>query len=143
MYKKKKTNLNKKLQNQTPFDSNSLLFYLVDANEEEEKDIQDWFLWILKATDLEEDSIPRYLYFVLIIWFLWKYWRCKTVFDKDFSIPYNPAWVILNYKKDWVQANSICFKQKKMNLNFIAWTPPLPGWTKLNVDGSRSIVWTL
>ncbi|KAL5817222.1 hypothetical protein ACOSQ3_025600 [Xanthoceras sorbifolium] len=72
----------------------------------------------------------------LLCGFIWK-WRCKIIFDKDFSIPVNPALIILKYKKEWVQANCSSFTSKRLNLKFIDWSPPTPDWIKLNIDGSR------
>ncbi|KAM5550396.1 hypothetical protein ABKV19_027522 [Rosa sericea] len=76
------------------------------------------------------------IFFIFCCWFIWK-WRCKSVFDVEFWVPYNPSEVILNYGTEWVKATAKTNTQVARSVEMLHWLRPAAGYHKLNVDGSR------
>ncbi|KAK2653049.1 hypothetical protein Ddye_012905 [Dipteronia dyeriana] len=98
-------------------------------------DIKEWLVQDLQIDKLVIGKIPSYLKFSSTLWFLWK-WRCKQVFDVNFSIPHSPHLIINSFAKDWSDANRPTSVRTGLVIP-VAWNPPIEGWIKLNIDGSR------
>ncbi|KAK3220556.1 hypothetical protein Dsin_014526 [Dipteronia sinensis] len=97
--------------------------------------LEEWLVQNLQNDNLVTGKIPNYLQFASTLWFLWK-WRCKKIFDVDFSIPHPPHLIINSFAKNWLAAN--CPVSARIGFVFlVAWNPPNEGWIKLNIDGSR------
>ncbi|KAL5789176.1 hypothetical protein ACOSQ2_004064 [Xanthoceras sorbifolium] len=100
-------------------------------------DLNTWLRCNLKDKSCSDNMIPNFLLFASTLWFLWK-WRCSSIFDDKFSLPFWPNIVIKRYCKEWLQANESGKRDCSENSHLIVWLPPCEGWIKLNVDGGRS-----
>ncbi|KAK3230916.1 hypothetical protein Dsin_002797 [Dipteronia sinensis] len=89
----------------------------------------------LSSNTLIMGNISGYLFFVVNLWFIWK-WRSKGLFDLNFKLPLCTCKIIMNFVIDWLNANTDIEKKNEMKNRLITWTPPLHGWIKLNVDES-------
>ncbi|KAL5831020.1 hypothetical protein ACOSQ4_016374 [Xanthoceras sorbifolium] len=100
-------------------------------------DLNTWLRCNLKDKSCSDNMIPNFLLFASTLWFLWK-WRCSSIFDDKFSLPFWPNIVIKRYCKEWLQANESGKRDCSENSHLIVWLPPCQRWIKLNVDGGRS-----
>ncbi|KAK3193441.1 hypothetical protein Dsin_024751 [Dipteronia sinensis] len=98
-------------------------------------DWDDWLMQNLKNNRLVFGKVAGYLLFAVSLWFIWK-WRCKEIFDPNFRFPPYPGLIIKRFLDNWLNANYADSKKVDLNPCYIAWSPPLEGWVKLNVDGS-------
>ncbi|KAK3230980.1 hypothetical protein Dsin_002861 [Dipteronia sinensis] len=102
----------------------------------------DWQTWLrhnLKCSKLIMGKYPNYLFFVVALWFIWK-WRCERIFNPNFKVPNCYGKIIIKFVEDWWNANNDMDKMAYLKNCSITWNPPAQEWVKLNVDGSRNPV---
>ncbi|CAL8132777.1 unnamed protein product [Prunus armeniaca] len=98
-------------------------------------DFKDWLFINIKASFSCKQGIPWSSLFLASLWFCWK-WRCKKVFDVNFSLPPWPHIPIIQFTREWLVANySRNYKTSKQILK-LHWSPPCASCFKINVDGS-------
>ncbi|KAL5836164.1 hypothetical protein ACOSQ4_015661 [Xanthoceras sorbifolium] len=90
----------------------------------------------LRDQKISKDFPPNYLLFTFTLWYIWK-WRCCVVFEDGFQVPSTPQMIILKASKQWWEAMYGVSSCISIYSAFMAWEPPMAGWVKLNVDGSR------
>ena len=61
-------------------------------------------------------------------------------FYLDFSLPSDPKKVIVGYAFEWMDSLLKIDKPHSQMYVILKWDPPIFGWHKLNVDGSRKMV---
>ncbi|BFG20702.1 hypothetical protein CerSpe_069760 [Prunus speciosa] len=98
-------------------------------------DFDSWLLKNLKSHRTFH-SIPWSLVFTVYLWFVWK-WRCKVVFEQNFSTPPNSRQIIMNYAMDWFTVCNHTPDLVVKHLVHLHWTAPKCGICKINTDGSR------
>ncbi|KAJ7971756.1 Ribonuclease H [Quillaja saponaria] len=63
-------------------------------------DFEDWLHMNLNSSIVfSEADIPWPVMFSIVVWKIWK-WRCKRIFDEEFSSPYNPNVLLTKYVKE-------------------------------------------
>ncbi|KAK2663029.1 hypothetical protein Ddye_001603 [Dipteronia dyeriana] len=68
---------------------------------------------------------PHFLVFLFALWFLWK-WRCKKVFDTNFSPSQSPQLIVKQFAKEWWNGNNSDLSRDVAPLP-IVWIPPDEG----------------
>ncbi|BBN67603.1 Polynucleotidyl transferase, ribonuclease H-like superfamily protein [Prunus dulcis] len=98
-------------------------------------DFKDWLFINIKASFSCMQGITWSSLFLASLWFCWK-WRCKKVFDVNFTPPHWPHIPIIQFTREWLVAN--CSKNSKTSKQILKfhWPPPCAGCFKINVDGS-------
>ncbi|VVA38500.1 PREDICTED: ribonuclease [Prunus dulcis] len=98
-------------------------------------DFKDWLFTNIKASFSCLQGIPWSSLFLAALWFCWK-WRCKKVFDLNFSPPPWPHIPIIHFSREWLVANRSRNSKLPKHVLKLHWSPPCAGWFKINVDGS-------
>ncbi|ONI01039.1 hypothetical protein PRUPE_6G118100 [Prunus persica] len=98
-------------------------------------DFKDWLFTNIKASFSCMQGIPWSSLFLAALWFCWK-WRCKKVFDLNFSPPPWPHIPIIHFSREWLVANRSRNSKLPKHVLKLHWSPPCAGWFKINVDGS-------
>ncbi|XP_021826059.1 uncharacterized protein LOC110766949 [Prunus avium] len=109
----------------------------IDVGDLGSLDFDDWILLNLKNKRKVFHGLPWHLIFTLTLWFIWK-WRCKGVFDQNFTLHAEPRQIILQYANEWYAANKPFFGTSIHALTQLSWNSPNPGSCKINSDGSRN-----
>ncbi|CAL8152452.1 unnamed protein product [Prunus armeniaca] len=100
-------------------------------------DFDDWILRNLKSKRKANHTLPWHLIFTLSLWFMWK-WRCKGVFDQNFTMHVEPRQIICQYAEEWYSANKPIIGISNQTLTQLSWNCPNLGGCKINFDGSRN-----
>ncbi|KAJ7949522.1 Ribonuclease H protein [Quillaja saponaria] len=99
-------------------------------------DFEDWLHMNLNSSIVFSKAIiPWPVMFSVVVWKIYK-WRCKRIFDKEFSSPHNPKVVLTKYVKE-IWAASVCNQEpSRKSYLFFDWNFPPFGWVKINCDGT-------
>ncbi|CAL9018286.1 unnamed protein product [Prunus brigantina] len=97
-------------------------------------ELRPWLLSNMCSKDAMVQG-PWKFTFVFACWFIWK-WRNNHVFNSVIELPFCPRMVIFSAVHDWTKASTITTKAIVKTHVFLAWSPPVHGTFKLNVDGS-------
>ncbi|CAL9017991.1 unnamed protein product [Prunus brigantina] len=98
-------------------------------------DFKDWLFINIKASFICMQGIPWSSLFLASLWFCWK-WRCKKVFDVNFTPPHWPHIPIIQFTREWLVANCSRNSQTPKQILKLHWSPPCAGCFKINVDDS-------
>lgn len=91
----------------------------------------------LKQHNFKYHGLPWPTVFCGVLWFLWK-WRYQLIFLDNFTSPSHPLYQVIQFLSAWHNANYFHSALKLTQIVQIRWHPLLPGWCKLNTDGSRT-----
>lgn len=101
---------------------------------------EDWLMNNLRGkvcftSHFDDTGLDWSMVFIVGCWLIWKR-RSKGVFESDFKLPVMSAKVIISYSNDMVSSSLSNLVGRPKDQIFVAWSPPMELWIKLNVDGS-------